>query len=69
MTLSPLEAHGDCWRGVWRGFLEETRRRNSFREALLGSTPREGLVSDQPRAAAVPRQKGLRQIEGEECYS
>jgi len=25
-------------------------------------------VSDQPRAAAVPRQKGLRRIEGEECH-
>ena len=26
-------------------------------------------VSNQPRAAAVPRQKGLRQMEGEECHS
>ena len=26
-------------------------------------------VSDQPQAVAVPRQKGLRRIEGEECHS
>jgi len=27
------------------------------------------IVSNQPRAVAVPRQKGLRQIEGKECHS
>ena len=26
-------------------------------------------VSNQPQAVAVPRQKGLRQIEGEKCHS
>ena len=60
---TPMGGHGGQWKTV------EMVTRNFWWPGVTRKVKRyvEG-VSDQPRVAAVPRQKRLRWIEGEECH-